>query len=319
MCVETVSLFQNPPDLMSRVLSIESFEAASNVAIDFSRRFMPEELTPLYHTRAYRLLDSEQRLRYNQLHALYFNEQTMFFEKALAHNVLGYFLAQPLPAALKSGLLQFRREEEQHSNMFRDLNRKCAPQIYSHQDFYFVRVPASVSALMDFVSKRPQRFPFLLWLMHLQEERALFFGRAFIRSTDALEPSFVETQRRHVADEVGHVRWDEALLDWVWPKTGYCRRQFNLRLFAWTISEFLSCPKRSALSVLRELARHFPELSPDLPKLRQQVLSLGKDTIYRKSLYSPSNVPRTFHRFDAWPEFQFLSRAMPGYVPGANP
>jgi hypothetical protein len=75
-------------------------------------------LTNFFFTPAYATLTKVQRLRYNQLNALYFNEQTMFFEKALARNVLSHFLAQPLPGELKAGLQQFLSEEEQHTAMF---------------------------------------------------------------------------------------------------------------------------------------------------------------------------------------------------------
>src|SRR5687768_15490891 len=98
--------------------------------IDFSRWFIPQPLTHLYHTPVYAGLTDAQRLRYNQLHALYFNEQIMFFEKTLARNVIGYFLSQPLPDPLKVGLRRFLAEEEQHTAMFRQLNRQCAPQFY---------------------------------------------------------------------------------------------------------------------------------------------------------------------------------------------
>ena len=59
--------------------------------IDFSRRFIPDRLTPLYHTPVYAQLSDAQRLRYNQLHASYFNEQTIFFESAMAQHILHEF------------------------------------------------------------------------------------------------------------------------------------------------------------------------------------------------------------------------------------
>ena len=286
--------------------------------IDFSRRFMPEELTPLYHTRCYGRLDACQQLRYNQLHALYFNEQTMFFEKALARNVLGYFLRQSLPMPLKAGLRQFMLEEEQHTEMFRHLNRTCAPGIYLREDFYFIEPKWPVAAALNFVSKRPNWFPFLLWLMHLQEERALFFGKSFLKNAEALEPQFVAVQRKHVADEVGHVAWDEALLDWVWPKAGLVHRQFNSRIFAWMIEEYFSTPKRAAVRVVGELVKEFPELGPEYAGICGELLALGRNVEYRKSLYCIENVPNTFKRFSACPEFQAVTSAMPGYVPEAS-
>ena len=243
----------------------------------------------------------------------------MFFEKALARNVLGYFLRQALPRDLKTGLRRFLSEEEQHTEMFRCLNRECAPEIYSQWDFYFIRLPPVVTGALNFVSRRPQWFPFLLWLMHLQEERALFFGQSFLRRADVLEPHFVAVQRKHVADEVGHVRWDEALLDWVWPKAGVLCRQINTRILAWMIAEYFSTPKRAAVRVLRELVNEFPELMPELPGFRRGLVELGQDAHFRKSLYCQENVPNTFKRFSAWPEFQPLKAVMPGYVPAAKP
>jgi len=277
-------------------------------SIDFSLLFMPEDLTPLYHTPAYALLTDQQRLRYNQINALYFNEQTMFFEKSLARNVLGFFLRQPLPAGLKEGLHQFMIEEETHSAMFLRLNRECAPENYESSDFYFIRIPVVAKALLDMLSRRPDWFPFLLWLMHLQEERALFFGRAFLRCSYELEPHFLETQRRHLADE--------ALLDHVWPATNASLRQLNARLLGWMLREYFTTPKRSARRVVAALAREFPGLQSQYDGICRQLEALGDDQTYLQSLYSRETVPLTFKRLDAWREFDTLPRALPGYLPG---
>jgi len=293
-------------------------EAASG-QIDFSRYFMPEPLTPLYCTPAYATLTAPQRLRYNQLNALYFNEQTMFFEKALAGNILGHYLEQPLPAGLKSGLRQFWAEEVQHSAMFLALNRKCAPEIYSQQDFYFIRIPPVAARVLDVLSKRPQWFPFWLWLMHLQEERALSFGREFLKAADSLEPHFVAVQRKHLADEAGHVRWDDELLEWAWPKAGPWLRRWNARLLSWMVGEYFATPKRSALRVVAALVREFPALQPQYPEFCRQLRALETNPGYRGSLYCRENVPLTFKRFDAWPEFQSVTAAMPGYISGGKP
>jgi hypothetical protein len=286
--------------------------------IDFSRPFMPDELATFYHTSAYASLTEPQRLRYNQINALYFNEQTMFFEKSLARNVLSFFLARPLPEQLKSGLGQFMAEEEQHSAMFRQLNQQCAPELYRDRDFHFIQAPRGAGALLNFISKRPNTFPFLLWLMHLQEERAIYYGRTFLKFADSLEPHFVAVQRKHLADEIGHVRWDEALLDYVWPRTGSLLRRFNIRLFGWMIKEYFTTPKRSSLKVMAALIAEFPELQARYVQFRRELRELGSNRAYRRWLYCADNVPNTFRRFDAWPEFGLLNHVMPGYVPGIN-
>jgi hypothetical protein len=115
-------------------------------------------------------------------------------------------------------------------------------------------------------------------------------------------------------DETGHVRWDAALLDWVWPKTGLRLRRFNVRLLAWMIGEYFSAPKRSAIRVVSALADEFPSLKPRLSDICRQLVALGKDAKFRHSLYSPENAPRTFKRFDDWREFAPLARVMPAYA-----
>jgi hypothetical protein len=231
-------------------------------SVDFSLPFMPHDLTPLSFTPAYDTLTPAQKLRYNQINALYFNEQTMFFEKNLARNILGHFLSRPLPPDLRDGLRQFLAEEEMHTAMFRHLNRLCAPQLYRDRDFHFIQTTPVAAWVLDAISKRPAQFPFLLWLAQLQEERALFFGRAFLKHADTLEPHFVQTQRRHLADEIGHVRWDGILLERVWTKTSPWLRRFNVRLFAWMVRQYFTTPKHTAPRVVAALVAEFPELRP---------------------------------------------------------
>src|SRR3954467_11462286 len=58
-------------------------QSVSNRRIDTTRLFIAEEFTPLFHTPEYGDLADAVRLRYNQLHALYFNEQVAFFEQEM--------------------------------------------------------------------------------------------------------------------------------------------------------------------------------------------------------------------------------------------
>ncbi|HEX4965705.1 MAG TPA: diiron oxygenase [Thermoanaerobaculia bacterium] len=282
-------------------------------AADFGRPFMPEELTPLFHTPAWRELTVAERLRYNQLQALYFNEQILYFETALGHGILGALLRQPWPERLAEGLQRFQEEERRHSAMFRRLNLRCAPELYTDGDFHFVQIPAVWRSASKWAAHQPLLFPTFLWLMLLQEERSLFYSRAFLRQRDTLEPHFVQTHRLHLADEVGHVRWDEELLDELWQRAHPLRRKLNAKLFAWMLGEFFSTPKRAQLRVLDELARELPAVRPRLPEMRRQVLALAQDEAYRASLYSREIVPRTFARFDASPELRSLSLC--GYHP----
>src|SRR6267378_2262372 len=104
--------------------------AQSMVAVDFSKLFLPEPFTPLYHTASYAGLTTEQRRRYNQLYALYFNEQIIFFETSLSESVLLPLARSGLPERLVQALGEFMEDERRHTRMFRALNRACSPELY---------------------------------------------------------------------------------------------------------------------------------------------------------------------------------------------
>jgi len=182
-------------------------------AVDHGKRCIPEEFSPLFYTQSYRELNEAQRLRYNQLQALYFNEQIMFFEIAIGRKVLEALLCDSLPSRLEQGLREFSEEERQHTEMFRRLNQRYAPQFYSASDFYFIAPSRAWMKILDGATRRPRFFTMFLWLMLLQEERSLFYSKRFIAQREALAPHFVETHRLHLADEVGHVCWDEELIE----------------------------------------------------------------------------------------------------------
>lgn len=285
--------------------------------IDTSRDYLPPPLTPLFHTPSYDTLDGAQRRRYNQLHAVYVNEQILFFEVALADNVLSALLRLVPPAGLAADLRKFRDDEAAHATMFRDLNRRCAPQIYEAADFHFVRIGTGAGRLLGLVSRRPATFPLFVWLMLMLEERALYYAREMVRQRRALEPTAVATHARHLRDEVHHVRWDQAILDWLWPRTSPTRRRLNALVFRWMVGEFFNAPKRAALLVLDALVAEFPELAPRRGRMAAELRALGTQPDYHRFLYARHIVPRTFERFDRWQEFASLGRVLLAYRPGA--
>jgi hypothetical protein len=282
-------------------------------AVDFGRQFIPEQFTPLYHTGAYASLTAEQRRRYNQLYALYFNEQIIFFETALSESVLLPLASSGVRTPLAAALREFMEEEQRHTRMFRALNRATAPALYVFSDFHFIQVPPRYARMLAWVARRVRYFPMIIWLMLLQEERSIFYSRTIVQRRDELEPTFVNVHRAHLKDEVGHVGWDEELLDELWEACSPVLRRINAELFRWMVGEFFNTPKRGGLRVVSHFAREFPELTPRLPELRAAVLDLARSPAYHRSLYSREMVPRTFARFDRFPEFCSLSRTLYGY------
>ena len=183
--------------------------------VDFSKRFIPERLTPLFHAPVYQQLSDQERLHYNQLHASYFIEQTIFFESAMAQQILRSICSPKLPDNLIASVRKFIAEEIEHSEMFRQLNRKCIPMAYAGGDFHFISVGRLPATCLRQLVCHARWFPFFLWILLIQEERALFYAKEYLNSASDLEPNFVAAQRRHLADEVGHTQWDEELLDWI--------------------------------------------------------------------------------------------------------
>ena len=292
---------------------ISAMLADARTPVDFARHFIPEPLTPLAHTPAYRQLEPRHRLRYNQLQALFFNEQIVFFETAVGTGIMQALLREAWPNELRARLTEFWREELRHTEMFRDLNRRCAPELYGAGHSHFIRLAPAWTALLRWTTRHPRLFSLYLWLMLLQEERSLYYSAQFIRCKETLEPHFVAAYRAHLIDEAGHVRCDEEVLDRWWPQTRPFLRSVNAKLLAWLVAEFFSAPKRGQLSVVDTLAAEFPELRERAPELKRQLLSLSADESYQFSLYSRRITPRSFARFDQWPEFRVLERAMRGY------
>jgi hypothetical protein len=134
----------------------------------------------------------------------------------------------------------------------------------------------------------------------------VFFGREILRCKEDLEPHFVAVHRAHLADEIGHVQWDEEILDWLWPETAVLLRRANAGLLRWLIGEFFVTPKRSNMRVIEELSREFPELKPQLEKMRGQLLALHDHPGWNLSLHSKVTVPKTIARLQANPEFVSL-------------
>lgn len=281
--------------------------------IDFTRPFIAEVFTPLFHTPLYAALPPPIRLRYNQLHALYFNEQAAFFEQEVLVPALGGLLRCRLPAELAGSVRTFRDEERRHSAMFRALNRRCAPDFYAHRHYHFICLARPLRALLNAMSGRPRVFPLVVWLALMHEERSLHFSKRCLENADELEPRFVAIHRAHLADEVGHVGWDGELLDWLWPRTGRTIRRVNVRLLEWMIGEFFLLPKRSGVRVVAQLAREFSHL--DSAALRRALSDLKNNADYLRSLYSREMTSRTFARFDAHADFALFTRTLPGYVP----
>lgn len=280
--------------------------------VDHSRLFIAEELTPLFYTPGYGELAETVRRRYNQLHALYFNEQVAFFEQEMLSPAWQSLLRRDaLPAELGRALQTFFEEEQRHTAAFRALNLASAPEFYDEKPYHFIHVPRPVRALLRALAGCPFAAPLLVWLALLQEERSLYYSKYCLGRATDIEPRFAAVHRAHLADEIGHVGWDEGLLDWLWPRMNGLARATTARMLGWLVAEFFYLPKRSGARVVWQLAREFPEL--DAPALARAMQRLADHPDFLRILYSRRIAPRTFARFDRHPEFALLSRTLTPY------
>jgi hypothetical protein len=285
----------------------------NETSIDFSRPFIPEFITPLSYTQIYKELNYEHKLRYNQLYASNFHEQFMSLEKLLVEHLLQPLIDRFSEEKLTDHLVDFRNEEIKHISMFHDLHVRCEPHLYSQGYFYFLRTPPPLRWILHQVGKRAAMFPFCLWLTIIEEERTIFYSKMYLDEADQIEPHFVETHRRHLSDEVGHVRRDMELLERLWPDRSLFWRRLNAQIFSKILHEYFNVPKRGGWKVVRELVHEFPELETQLPRLRDELRGLETNEEYLRTLYAREMVPYTFELLDRWPEFRFLEQVMPGY------
>lgn len=278
--------------------------------IDKSRRFLPEALTPLAHTAAYATLPATVRLRYNQLFASAYHEQFIFLESMLAGPVLPALMRRFADDPLAERLRVFQAEERLHSHWFHLLHRASEPALYTENRHFFVSAPRVGQRLFECCARRPATFPFVLWLAMIIEERTLPASREIIREADTLEPHYVALHRLHAADEAGHVSCDADLIRRLWPALTPAGRLLNRWLFVTLLREFFQAPKRAAWAVVRQLAREHPEVTPLLPRLRQELRALANRADYLGTLYSRAREPRTFALADRFRELRRLEQEL---------
>lgn len=270
------------------------------------KRFIPESLTPLAFTPLYASLDAADRLAYNRLHGLYFLEQTIFFEQIMGRPALDQLMKIAPTEAMRVEMMDFAKEEDAHSSWFRELLREIEPTWYADKDFHLLAASAPMRWLMRLMSRGIRWLPALLWLQLMAEERALYFGLQFMNDDDDLDERFRAVQRRHLADEPGHIRRDELFIRWLWPATPRWLRMANARLLAWLLREFFLLPKRSGRRVVEDWLADRPRLRPRRAEIRQAIRALGQNPAYLRTLYPRQRLPRTSALARLWPEMAFM-------------
>lgn len=268
--------------------------------------YIPERLTPLYFTPLYSDLTEEEKLSYNHTHGLYFLEQTIFFEQVTGKPVLRQLVRIAPDEGLAVAARQFIADEDQHTSWFRALLREVAPETYARRDFHLLAVPSMVTTVSQLLGRSVSILPCLLWLQLIAEERSLYFGNLFVEAGASMERRFLAVQRRHLADEAGHIQSDEIFIEWLWPRCGKTLRKINARLLEWALREFFYLPKRSGWRVIDQWLQGHPELLTRREEFRSAMAALAENDNYLRTLYPRKHLQRTCALASRWPELQFL-------------
>jgi hypothetical protein len=270
----------------------------------WQRRFLPDRLSPLPFTAVWNELRTSEQLRYNQLHGLYFHEQIIFFEQVIIVPMLRALQPRVADAGLRRALDTFVAEEMTHSAGFHALLQTLRPEWYANDWGHFVRLAPATRALLGAMVARPQFFPCFLWLVQLLEERTMFASKLYLAEPAAFPELILALHRQHLADEADHVRWDALLLAQFWNAAPAWLRRGNARLLDWMLGEFIAVPRRAALRVIDALAAEMPDLSVPPPRLKAELLALGRRADFRAAVFGRDSVPRTWKQAAAAPNLE---------------
>lgn len=272
--------------------------------------YIPEILTPLRFTPLYAGLSHSDKVAYNQLHGLYFLEQTIFFEQVMGRPALDQLIALAPNAELRREAVDFAAEEDAHSSWFRALLQEVDPQSYQNSDWNLLRPPRILRGALVLAARGIRWLPALLWLQLMSEERAVYFGRAYLAQAEDIDPRFLAVQRQHLADEPSHIRRDELFIQWLWTATPAWRRQLNARWLHWLVREFFYLPKRSGWRVVECWLATRPHLQRRRGEFRQAMQALATNQTYLRTLYPRRHLPRTAALGALWPELSFFDQLL---------
>jgi len=295
--------------------SLQNATAIRFDAIDFSLPFIHEDFTQLYYTPFYAELNEAQRLRYNQLFGVRSNEQFILFEHGFTRQVIARLATLPQLRAhpdLLACLALMLEEEQAHEDMFERLNRRCFPSGYHQRHTYFVQLSRLERVALWLITRIPQQFVFLVWLILLLEEHSTrlsisMLERPVTESLGPLEPNMVKAHTAHLTDEARHVHIDANLIDLLMEQRPPLWRTTNALLFRRLLTEILT-PKRAGLRVIRHLAQEFPPLQAKEAPMIAAVRAQGLDRAILTGLTDTEAMPVTSLMLERYPEFAYAPR-----------
>jgi len=290
----------------------------SGTPIDLTCWFVCPTSTPLYYAPVYDALSEEQRLRYNQLTAMSFNELIAFFERTFLLTIKALLARAGRDGpgeAMARCLREFIEDEDSHIGWWRQLNCLSDAARYSREGDTIVRVSAVGRRALSFASSRPGLLPVVYWLMLALEERSLDISRRTLRTALRIEPRYRSIYRAHLRDETRHVQIDQHLIDRFYESSPGWLRQVSARLLRMMIGRYLLPPSRTAVRVVDRLVAEFPVLSGLRERIVGQLQSLAQEPAYHQMMFSRSSTPMLFAQFDRYEEMHGIAGVLKMYEP----
>ncbi len=285
-------------------------EFNNEILIDFSKPFIHEGFTQLYHTPVYSKLKYEQKLRYNQLCAIRTNEQFVFFESDFTIRVIEKLIKDPSICSdsdMLECLTAMLVEEVSHHKMFHELNLRCMPTVYKNDARYFIRLSGVERFFINNVIRLRFGMIFMVFLILIMEEYSVRVSRSLMKSrvTESLgeiDDAFINVHRKHFIDEIRHVHIDVHLLERLIGSAGGFKRIFNSFVTKRFLKEILT-PKRAGINVIRHLVNDFPELLPLQQEMITSLRSFSVDPTIQYGEMSRDEAPLMNYLLELYPEF----------------
>lgn len=268
--------------------------------------WFPETATVWSYLESYKRLSREVQVRYNQLYSLGVNEAFSVFEENFLMKALQRVGRDPrLNHKLKQDLEDFCEEEHRHSCMFQDLNRQADPGMYAKNPYVLSQMANQKGIwALELCGRFPMLLGVWVWIAVYFEERTILYAKKFVKDTN-VSPIFKEIHRRHMMDEVHHVKLDEQLIEQFYKPLGSLKKRLAVRMFQ-SLLESYSSPKRMSLAIARVLKSEFPLHTESVDECLKELPSLKMNRTFQRDFLGPEAAPRTWRLMNQQPEMHSL-------------
>lgn len=290
-----------------------------DLGVDQTKYWGPESMGHLYYCPSYALLNDEEKLFYNQVHATWVAEQFIFLEDLLL--VVGFKtllrrMAHKISAEFRTAIEVFLEEETKHTEMFDRLLKLANPDIYGKKRFAMTLLGPLERGFLDLSMAYPEVFVWWVWKSLIAEERTLDVYRKYKSAPDAdrVDPLFHAVHKFHAKDEMRHFQLDHYLVELLWDPAPSWKRWFNRNIFFRVVRSFTR-PRRTVAIAAKRLVDRFPRLEPHRALIHAEITSVETRPEWMKSFWSRDNLPLTFACFDRYPELHAVAASLPLYTP----